>query len=73
MSARRGRIEAQAKVTKALPNSMFQVELENGHKPLVYLSGKIKMNRITVLIGDVVTVELSPYDLNKGRIIFKKK
>lgn len=69
----RKRIEVQARVIETLPNCMFRVELENGLKPLVYLSGKMKMNYIKVSVGDTVTIELSPYDLNRGRIIFRKK
>lgn len=65
--------EAQAKVIEALPNANFRVELENGHKALVYLSGKMKMNFIKILPGDTVTVELSVYDLTRGRITFRKK
>jgi len=61
----------QAKVTDALPNAMFRVELENGHKILAHVSGKMRMNFIRILPGDTVTVEMSPYDLNKGRIILR--
>jgi len=66
-------IEVQARVTEALPNAMFRVELENGHEALVYLSGKMKMHNIRVLPGDEVTVKLSPYDLTRGRIVFRRK
>lgn len=66
-------IEVEAKVIEPLPNAMFQVELENGHKVLAYLSGKMKMNLIKILPGDEVTVQLSPYDLTRGRIVYRKK
>lgn len=66
-------IEVEAKVLEALPNTMFRVELENGHKVLAYLSGKMKMNFIKILPGDEVTVQLSPYDLTRGRIVYRKK
>ena len=61
----------QAKVTDALPNAMFRVELENGHKVLAHVSGKMRMNFIRILPGDTVIVEMSPYDLNRGRIILR--
>jgi len=61
----------QAKVTEALPNAMFRVELENGHKVLAHVSGKMRMNFIRILPGDMVTVEMSPYDLNRGRIVLR--
>ena len=61
----------QAKVADALPNAMFKVELENGHKILAHVSGKMRMNFIRILPGDTVTVEMSPYDLNKGRIVLR--
>ncbi|MCX6789875.1 MAG: translation initiation factor IF-1 [Candidatus Gribaldobacteria bacterium] len=67
------KVEAQAKVIKTLSRGMFEVELDSGLKPLVYLSGKMRINDIRVLAGDIVTVELSPYDLTRGRIIFRKK
>jgi len=66
-------IEVEAKVIEPLPNAMFRVELENGHKVLAYLSGKMKMNLIKILPGDEVTVHLSPYDLTRGRIVYRKK
>jgi len=59
----------QAKVTDALPNAMFRVELENGHKVLAHVSGKMRMHYIRILPGDTVIVEMSPYDLNRGRIV----
>ncbi|MBG0764112.1 MAG: translation initiation factor IF-1 [Tissierellales bacterium] len=58
---------------EALPNAMFKVELENGHEILAHISGKLRMNYIRILPGDKVTVELSPYDLSKGRITWRKK
>jgi len=61
----------QAKVNEALPNAMFRVELDNGHKVLAHVSGKMRMNFIRILPGDTVTVEMSPYDLNKGRIVLR--
>ena len=66
-------IEVEGKVLEALPNAMFQVELENGHKVLAHISGKLRMNYIKILPGDKVTIELSPYDLTKGRIIWRDK
>lgn len=70
---KRDAIEVEGKVTEALSNAMFRVELENGHRVLTYLSGKMKMNRIRILPGDEVTVHLSPYDLTRGRIVYRKK
>ena len=64
-------IEVEGKVVEPLPNAMFRVELENGHKILAHVSGKIRMNYIKILPGDRVTVELSPYDLSRGRITFR--
>ncbi len=61
----------QAKVIDALPNAMFRVELENGHKILAHVSGKMRMNFIRILAGDTVIVEMSPYDLNRGRIVLR--
>jgi len=66
-------IEIEGKVLEKLPNAMFQVELENGHQILAHISGKLRMNFIRILPGDKVTVELSPYDLTKGRIIWRAK
>lgn len=60
-------------VIEPLPNAMFRVELENGHKILAHISGKMRMHYIRILPGDKVTVELSPYDLTKGRITYRKK
>ena len=66
-------IEVEGTVVEALPNAMFQVELENGHQVLAHISGKLRMNYIRILPGDKVTIELSPYDLTKGRIIWRDK
>ena len=63
-------IEIEGKVIEKLPNAMFQVELENGHQILAHISGKLRMNYIRILPGDKVKIELSPYDLSKGRIIW---
>ena len=60
-------------ILETLPNAMFQVELENGHKVLAHISGKMRMNFIKILPGDKVTVELSPYDLKRGRITYRYK
>ena len=66
-------IEVEGTVVEALPNAMFQVELENGHKILAHISGKLRMNFIRILPGDKVTLELSPYDLTRGRITWRGK
>ena len=66
-------IEVEGKVLEALPNAMFQVELENGHVVLAHVSGKISMNFIRILPGDKVTIELTPYDLTRGRITYRFK
>ena len=66
-------IEVQGTVVEPLPNAMFRVELENGHKVLAHVSGKMRMNFIRILPGDKVTVELSPYDLTRGRITYRHK
>ncbi|WP_054697875.1 translation initiation factor IF-1 [Syntrophomonas palmitatica] len=66
-------IEVEGKVIEPLPNAMFRVELENGYKVLAHISGKMRMNFIRILPGDRVMVELSPYDLNRGRIIYRFK
>ncbi len=66
-------IQVEGKVLETLPNAMFRVELENGHKVLAHISGKMRMHFIKILPGDKVTVELSPYDLTRGRIIFREK
>ncbi|RJQ56837.1 MAG: translation initiation factor IF-1 [Nitrospiraceae bacterium] len=66
-------IEVQGKIVENLPNAMFRVELENGQQILAYVSGKMRMHFIKILPGDKVTVELSPYDLTKGRITYRFK
>lgn len=66
-------IEITGTVLEKLPNAMFHVELENGHKVLAHISGKLRMNYIKILPGDKVNIELSPYDLSKGRIIWRDK
>lgn len=66
-------IEVSGKIIETLPNATFQVELENGHKILAHVSGKLRMNFIRILPGDKVTVEMSPYDLTKGRITWRAK
>jgi translation initiation factor IF-1 len=66
-------IEVEGTVIEPLPNAMFKVELENGHKILAHVSGKIRMHFIRILPGDKVTVELSPYDLTRGRITYRFK
>jgi translation initiation factor IF-1 len=66
-------IEVEGTVIEPLPNAMFRVELENGHKVLAHVSGKIRMHYIKILPGDRVTVELSPYDLSRGRITYRYK
>lgn len=66
-------LEIEGTVLEALPNAMFQVELENGHKILAHISGKLRMHFIRILPGDKVTVEISPYDLTKGRITWRAK
>lgn len=71
--AKEDMIEVEGTVIEALPNAMFQVELENGHQVLAHISGKLRMNYIRILPGDKVTLEMSPYDLSKGRIIWRDK
>lgn len=66
-------IEVEGRVIEALPNAMFRVELANGHKVLAHISGKLRMHFIKILPGDRVTVELSPYDLTRGRITYRLK
>ena len=66
-------IEVEGKVIEPLPNAMFRVELENGHRVLAHISGKMRMHFIKILPGDKVTVELSPYDLTRGRITYRTK
>jgi translation initiation factor IF-1 len=66
-------IEVEGTVLEKLPNAMFSVQLENGHQILAHISGKLRMNYIRILPGDKVTIEMSPYDLTKGRIIWRDK
>lgn len=66
-------IEVEGKVVEALPNATFRVELENGHRLLAHISGKLRTNFIRILPGDKVTLEMSPYDLTKGRITWRSK
>ena len=66
-------IEIEGTVVEKLPNTMFQVELENGHRVLAHISGKLRQNFIRILPGDKVTMEISPYDLTKGRITWRSK
>ena len=66
-------IEVEGTILEALPNAMFRVELENGHRVLAHVSGKMRMHFIRILPGDKVKLELSPYDLTKGRIIYREK
>lgn len=68
---REDNVEMQGTVLDTLPNTVFRVELENGHVVTAYLSGKMRKNYIRILTGDQVTVELTPYDLSKGRIVFR--
>ena len=67
------KFEMEGKVLEKLPNAMFKVELENGHIVLAHISGKLRMNFIKILPGDKATLEMSPYDLSKGRIIWRDK
>ncbi|NPV54044.1 MAG: translation initiation factor IF-1 [Firmicutes bacterium] len=71
--SKRDAIEVEGTVIEALPNAMFRVELQNGHRVLAHVSGKMRVNFIRILPGDRVTVELSPYDLTRGRIIYRFK
>ncbi|MEY4280253.1 MAG: hypothetical protein RL313_516 [Actinomycetota bacterium] len=73
MASKDGAIEIEGTVAEALPNAMFRVELTNGHKMLAHISGKMRKNYIRILPGDRVIVELSPYDLTRGRIIYRYK
>ena len=66
-------IEVRGKVIEPLPNAMFKVELDNGHKILAHVSGKMRLHFIRILPGDQVMVDLSPYDLNRGRIVYRFK
>jgi translation initiation factor IF-1 len=71
--AKEDAIEVEGIVTEALPNAMFRVELDNGHRVLAHISGKMRKNFIRILQGDRVSVELSPYDLTRGRIVYRFK
>ncbi|MGM0689270.1 MAG: translation initiation factor IF-1 [Bacillota bacterium] len=73
MSKKKDVVEVEGTVVEPLPNAMFRVELKNGHKVLAHVSGKIRMNFIRILPGDRVLVELSPYDLSRGRITYRYK
>ncbi len=71
--AKQGPIKIDGVVTETLPNATFKVRLDNGHEVLAHISGKMRMHYIKILVGDKVAVELSPYDLNKGRITYRYK
>ena len=71
--AKQGPIKVDGTITETLPNAMFKVSLENNHTILAHVSGKMRMNFIKILVGDKVTVEMSPYDLTKGRITYRYK
>ena len=71
--AKEDSIEMQGTILETLPNTMFRVELENGHVVIAHISGKMRKNYIRILTGDKVTVELTPYDLTKARIVFRSK
>ncbi len=71
--AKKETIEVEGVVTESLPNAMFRVELANGHKVLAHISGKMRVNYIRILPGDRVLIELSPYDLNRGRVTYRFK
>ncbi|MCA1665936.1 MAG: translation initiation factor IF-1 [Thermomicrobia bacterium] len=71
--AKKDVIEVEGKVIEPLPNAMFRVELESGHEVLAHISGKIRLNFIRILPGDRVRVELSPYDLTRGRIVYRHR
>ena len=73
MGGKDDKIEVRGEVVEKLPNAMFRVKLENGHVVLAHSSGKIRMRYIRVLPGDMVTVHLTPYDLTKGRIVYREK
>ena len=73
LMAKQGAIQVEGVVEEALPNAMFKVKLENGHMLLGHISGKMRMNSIRILPGDRVLIELSPYDLSRGRIVFRNK
>ena len=69
--AKEEKIQMQGEVTEALPNAMFRVKLENGHEMIAQISGKMRMHYIRILPGDTVTVDISPYDLTRGRIVYR--
>ncbi|HYQ86477.1 MAG: translation initiation factor IF-1 [Ignavibacteria bacterium 13_1_40CM_2_61_4] len=71
--AKQGPITMDGVITETLPNAMFRVRLDNGHEILAVISGKMRMHYIKILVGDKVTVEMSPYDLSKGRITYRYK
>ena len=71
--AKEDSIEMQGTILETLPNTMFRVELENGHVVIAHISGKMRKNYIRILTGDKVTVEMTPYDLSKGRIVFRSR
>ena len=71
--AKQGPIKVDGVVTETLPNANFKVKLDNGHELLAHISGKMRMHFIKILVGDKVSIELSPYDLNKGRITYRYK
>jgi len=71
--AKQAAIEQDGKIVEALSNAMFRVELENGHEIIAHISGKMRMHYIKILPGDKIKVEMSPYDLTKGRIVFRYK
>ena len=73
MAKKEGAIELEGLITEYLPNAMFRVELDNGHKVLAHISGKMRMHYIRILPDDRVVVELSPYDLTRGRIVYRYK
>jgi translation initiation factor IF-1 len=73
MSKKEEKIEVEGTVIEALPSTQFRVELDNGHKVLAYLSGKMRKYYIRILLGDRVRVELTPYDLTRGRIVYRYK
>jgi len=73
MAKKEETIQVEGKVIEPLPNAMFRVELDNGHRVLAHISGKMRMHFIKILPGDRVTLELSPYDLSRGRIVYRYK
>ncbi len=73
MSSKEDVIEVEGTVVETLPNAMFRVDLENGHRVLAHISGKMRMHFIKILPGDKVTIQLSPYDLSRGRIIYRTR